>query len=332
MTPSRIAIALLCTGVFLLAGCGGAREEYTTATPIPTYTPFVASGNFQPTATPRPAPAASPTGVPADTTAATPLPTAASEPTEIPASAVTLAPTEVPETTELPGPTATHEPTATSEPTPETSPSAAAEPTNSAATTVPTPARTETSTTGSGPATGTVPAPTPLPETATTSPTIVATAARATPTTAPTPTPTATAAPTIPSATPDATDDPPDISALTDAEIYAGLPPSVADAMAVADAENGRALTITQACSACHSMEEAVRIVGPSWYNLANEALTRVEGQGPALYLYNSIVHPNDYINEGYPANVMLQTYGDTLNDQQLADIVAYLLTLRGDE
>jgi hypothetical protein len=46
------------------------------------------------------------------------------------------------------------------------------------------------------------------------------------------------------------------------------------------------------------------------------------------MYLYTSITNPNAYIVEGYQPNVMIQTYGQTLSDQDLADILAYLLTL----
>ena len=67
---------------------------------------------------------------------------------------------------------------------------------------------------------------------------------------------------------------------------------------------------------------------GPTWDNVANTAATRVEGQNAEAYLYHSIVNTNDYIVEGFQPNVMLQIYGDTLSDQDIADIIAYLLTL----
>ena len=44
------------------------------------------------------------------------------------------------------------------------------------------------------------------------------------------------------------------------------------------------------------------------------------------LYLYNSIVHPNDYVVEGYPAGVMLQIFGN-LPAQDIADLISFLLT-----
>ena len=63
---------------------------------------------------------------------------------------------------------------------------------------------------------------------------------------------------------------------------------------------------------------------------MAETAATRVEGESAPAYFYNSIVHPNDYVVDGYAPGVMIQTYGDTLSDQDLADIIGYLLTLKG--
>lgn len=66
---------------------------------------------------------------------------------------------------------------------------------------------------------------------------------------------------------------------------------------------------------------------------MANAALIHSGAdEGPAAYIHHSIVAPNDYVVAGYPAGIMPQTYGETLNDEQLMHIVAYLLTLRGDD
>ena len=72
-------------------------------------------------------------------------------------------------------------------------------------------------------------------------------------------------------------------------------------------------------------------MAGPTWYAMAATAAERVEGQDATTYLYNSIVHPNDYLVDGYAAGIMLQNYGDTLSDQDVADLVAYLLTLHAE-
>jgi hypothetical protein len=110
----------------------------------------------------------------------------------------------------------------------------------------------------------------------------------------------------------------------------AGMPDSILDNMAEADPDNGESLTLSNACTGCHSLDPNQIMAGPTWYNLAERAADRVEGQSAGLYLYNSILHPNDYVVEGYQPNIMLQIYQDTLSEQDLADIISYLLTLQG--
>ena len=107
------------------------------------------------------------------------------------------------------------------------------------------------------------------------------------------------------------------------------LPAGVDSALASADPAHGQLLTQINVCNACHSLEQGVRLVGPSWYNLADTAAKRVAGQSAKVYLYNSITNPNGYVVEGYPAGVMLQIYREKLSDQDFADIITYLLTLR---
>ena len=161
-------------------------------------------------------------------------------------------------------------------------------------------------------------------------------------TTAPTdtPAPTATTAPTdtpAPTATTAPTDAPaPTIEPATaTASVTSpaangdeGLDPDVAALLATADPGNGEQLTVANGCIACHSLQEGVVMVGPSWYNLGATAATRVPGQSAAAYLYTSIVAPNAHVVEGFQPNLMPPTYRDALTAPQLADIIAYLLSL----
>jgi hypothetical protein len=57
-----------------------------------------------------------------------------------------------------------------------------------------------------------------------------------------------------------------------------------------------------------------------------------VAGQSAEFYLYNSIIHPNDFVVEGFLPNLMPQLYEATLTEEQIAHMIAYLLTLRGEE
>jgi mono/diheme cytochrome c family protein len=84
----------------------------------------------------------------------------------------------------------------------------------------------------------------------------------------------------------------------------------------------------TQAgCATCHSLEPGLIGLGPSLAAAGAEAGGRVEGASAAVYLRESILAPNAYLVEGF-AGIMPVTYGDELTEQQVADLVAFLLTL----
>ena len=82
-------------------------------------------------------------------------------------------------------------------------------------------------------------------------------------------------------------------------------------------------------CSVCHSIEPDQVIVGPSLAGVANRAGSRVKGQTAQVYLRTSILDPNAYIVDGFTSGTMYQHYKDALSDQQVNDLVAYLLTLK---
>ena len=52
---------------------------------------------------------------------------------------------------------------------------------------------------------------------------------------------------------------------------------------------------------------------------------------GPAMYLYSSITDPNDHIVDGYTSGVMPETYSVDLSEQDLADLLTYLLSQRAE-
>jgi len=82
-------------------------------------------------------------------------------------------------------------------------------------------------------------------------------------------------------------------------------------------------------CITCHSLEEGVALVGPSHAGIGDKAANVVAGQEAVDYLEESIVDPDAHVSEGYNAGVMYANYGRDLSDQEIADLVAFLLSLK---
>ena len=122
---------------------------------------------------------------------------------------------------------------------------------------------------------------------------------------------------------------PPKLVELTEEEIYAGLPEEFATALASANPENGPNVALNNACVGCHVTDPAQEMTGPTWHNLGDTSVSRQLSSGisPALYIYNSIMDPGNYIVEGYDDGVMPADYQETMSTADMADVVAYILT-----
>lgn len=173
-----------------------------------------------------------------------------------------------------------------------------------------------------------------MPETPTSAPTMPVTAtvaltptalptraATSTPTSEPTMPPTATQAPTATSTA----------AASSAAPAVGDLPATIANLLLSADPAAGQQLTVNKGCTACHALEKGARLVGPSWYSVGATAGERVAGQSAEAYLYNSILHPGDYVVPDFLPNLMPANYADLLTEQELAELIAYLATLQGE-
>jgi len=89
---------------------------------------------------------------------------------------------------------------------------------------------------------------------------------------------------------------------------------------------------VNAGCRICHSLEKGEKIIGPSFYGIANRAGNRVPGLTAEEYLHQSIVEPNAFIVPGYPSGQMIQTFGQILTEDQISDIIAFLMTLKEEE
>jgi mono/diheme cytochrome c family protein len=77
-------------------------------------------------------------------------------------------------------------------------------------------------------------------------------------------------------------------------------------------------------CSTCHTLKEAgaTQTIGPN--------LDEVLKGKDAAFIHESIVDPNAEVATGYQPGIMPQTYGEQLDEKQLADLVAFLVEATG--
>ena len=99
---------------------------------------------------------------------------------------------------------------------------------------------------------------------------------------------------------------------------------------------NGTGDPSIPACSTCHYTDKPDVKVGPSLQGVASRAGIRVQGQDAWTYLEHSIKAPNEYLVQSEDhvfstngTSLMHQTYATELSQDQINDIVAYLLTLK---
>lgn len=79
------------------------------------------------------------------------------------------------------------------------------------------------------------------------------------------------------------------------------------------------------ACSTCHTLD-GTTLVGPSFEGLSERAGDRIEGMSAEEYLHQSIVDPSVHLVEGYD-DLMPDVYGDQLSEEQVNELVAFLMT-----
>lgn len=93
----------------------------------------------------------------------------------------------------------------------------------------------------------------------------------------------------------------------------------------------GRQVFTNAGCNACHVLADAkaVGVVGPTLEGIGTAAANREPGKSAEEYLHQSIVKPNEFVVEGFPANVMPQDYGQRLSEQDIDALVKYLVEMK---
>ncbi len=86
---------------------------------------------------------------------------------------------------------------------------------------------------------------------------------------------------------------------------------------------------VNAGCRICHSLEKDEVIIGPSFYGVATRAETRVPGMTAEEYLHQSIVEPNAFVVPGFPKGQMIQNFGQILTEEEIQDLIAFLMTMK---
>ncbi len=92
----------------------------------------------------------------------------------------------------------------------------------------------------------------------------------------------------------------------------------------------GQQLSQQNGCLGCHSTD-GTNGTGPTWKGLADSQVKLADGSTVTAddnYLKESIVNPSAQIVQGYQ-DIMPKNFGQTLNDQQIQAIVAYIKSLK---
>ena len=101
------------------------------------------------------------------------------------------------------------------------------------------------------------------------------------------------------------------------------------------DPNNGQSLyNGSLACSACHNLATVAPPTEGTFTRVEDTRLAdpALAGYSAEHYIVESILAPNAYVVEGYPANNMPQNFGERLDAQLLADLVAYVSSQDGDD
>jgi cytochrome c553 len=91
--------------------------------------------------------------------------------------------------------------------------------------------------------------------------------------------------------------------------------------IASAEPDNAPDLLVVNGCAACHQNN-----LGPSFDDLPAAASERKPPLQAPAYIYESILYPGAHVVEGPYQNNMPRNYMDRLGEEDLADIIAWML------
>ena len=128
------------------------------------------------------------------------------------------------------------------------------------------------------------------------------------------------------------TDTPVPATATSEPAPATSVPPAARpEPPAAGNPESGQQIAKTVGCAGCHSID-GTKIVGPSWKGLFGKTETFADGSTAvvdAAYIRESVLTPSAKVVADYPDGVMPKTFGDQLSEEQIADLIAYIMSLK---
>ncbi len=98
------------------------------------------------------------------------------------------------------------------------------------------------------------------------------------------------------------------------------------------NAKKGFKLIQANGCFGCHTID-GTKSTSPTWKGLYG---SKMEMEGMTIiadeeFIYESIVNPNAWVDDDYPANVMPQDFGRRFSDDEIGYIIKYIKSLGGN-
>lgn len=103
------------------------------------------------------------------------------------------------------------------------------------------------------------------------------------------------------------------------------------DKLPAGEAAAGKQLIDNQIapCAACHNFNKPDPLIGPALQKIGAEGATRKSGYSARAYIYESIILPSAFVPPSFQDGLMPANFKEILTAQQIADVVAYLETLK---
>lgn len=103
---------------------------------------------------------------------------------------------------------------------------------------------------------------------------------------------------------------------------------AAAAAAAPAGPRSPQTLFVSMGCGACHTLDpnNTAQMTGPNLGKLPEVAATRKPDMSAEAYVHESIVNPAAFTVEGYLGGLMPATFAQTMSEEEINSLVAWLL------